>query len=213
VKDEIVIVGHGGLGREVASLVQSLNQSKPVWVFRGFISSTSASVGQKVGSHLIFADDQWLATTTTPLACVIAIGDHRVASRLNVKFDQNPQLSFPNLVHPANTGDWPRIKMGKGNIVLNGVAFTTDIALGNFNIINPGCTVSHDCILGNHNLLGPGVHLGGGAKVGNRVLLGVGATVLPGLSIADDVIVGGGAVVAQSIATPGNYAGVPARRL
>ena len=46
--------------------------------------------------------------------------------------------------------------------------------------------------------------------IGNRVSIGSNATILP-VRIVDDVVIGAGAVVTRDIATPGTYAGNPAR--
>jgi acetyltransferase-like isoleucine patch superfamily enzyme len=49
-------------------------------------------------------------------------------------------------------------------------------------------------------------------RIGNRVSIGSNATILP-VTIGDDVVIGAGAVVTKDLATPGIYAGNPARLL
>ncbi len=49
-------------------------------------------------------------------------------------------------------------------------------------------------------------------KIGDRVSIGTNATILP-VEICDDVVIGAGSVVTKSIATPGVYAGNPAKML
>ena len=210
---ELVIVGCGGLAKEVAFLVEEINRHTPTWILKGHVAGEPEAIGKKIGGHAVYGDDQWLETCSTPIAAALAIGTARILTALRERFSTNPRISFPNLVHPRVTGDWSGIRMGEGNLVLNGAAFTTGISTGSFNVFNPGCTVAHDCVLGSYNLLGPGAHVAGGVVLGDRVLLGVGAQVLPGVRICDDVIVGGGAAVIRSIDRPGTYVGVPAERL
>jgi sugar O-acyltransferase (sialic acid O-acetyltransferase NeuD family) len=210
---DLVIVGHGGLAKEVTFLIEEINRSKATWKLQGYIASTRDAVGKKSGKYPIKADDTWLAAAKKPLAVVLAIGQPRSLAIIREKFQANRKLSYPNLRHPQSTGDWNRMTQGEGNLVFNGVSFTTSIQLGHFNIFNPGCTVSHDCTFGDFNFFGPGVRVAGEVVIGSRVLLGAGAIVMPRLSIGDDVILGAGAVVVDSITEPGTYVGVPARRL
>jgi sugar O-acyltransferase (sialic acid O-acetyltransferase NeuD family) len=210
---DLVIVGHGGLAKEVAFLVEEINRAAAQWNLLGFVGAQAESIGRKQGKYIVCGDDEWLAGYGQPLAVVLAIGNPRLLGVLREQYRANRMLVFPNLIHPQTTGDWANIRMGEGNVVLNAVAFTTDITVGSFNVFNPGCTVAHDCELGAYNLLGPGARLAGAAGIGSRVLLGAGATVLPGVRVCDDVLVGAGAAVVGSITEPGTYAGVPARQL
>ena len=210
---DLVIVGHGGLAKEVTFLVEEINRAASEWNLLGYVGSQRESIGHKQGKYVVRGDDEWLVGYGQPLAVVLAIGNPRLLGVLRERYRANRMLAFPSLIHPRTTGDWANIRMGEGNVVLNAAAFTTDIEVGSFNIFNPGCTVAHDCALGDYNFLGPGVRLAGAAGLGNRVLLGVGAVVRPAVKICDDVLVGAGAVVVESITEPGTYAGVPARRL
>jgi acetyltransferase-like isoleucine patch superfamily enzyme len=47
-------------------------------------------------------------------------------------------------------------------------------------------------------------------EIGDRVSIGSNATILP-VRIGDDIVIGAGAVVTRDLATPGIYAGSPAR--
>jgi sugar O-acyltransferase (sialic acid O-acetyltransferase NeuD family) len=210
---DLVIVGHGGLAKEVAFLVEEINRTTPEWNLLGYVGAERESVGHTQGKYVVRGDDEWLTGYGQPLAVALAIGNPRLLGVLRERYRANRMLAFPSLIHPQVTGDWANIRMGEGNVVLNAAAFTTDIAVGSFNIFNPGCTVAHDCVLGDYNLLGPGARLAGAAGLGSRVLLGAGATVLPAVKICDDVLVGAGAAVVESITEPGTYTGLPARRL
>jgi len=132
---------------------------------------------------------------------------------LHDRFRQNSKLSFPNLIHPSVTGDWERIAMVSGNIVLNNASFTTDIRLGSLNVINPSATIAHDCVLGSYNLINPGVSLSGEVVLGDEILLGTGARVLQQLHLCSCAVIGAGAVVTRSIERPGVYIGIPAREM
>jgi sugar O-acyltransferase (sialic acid O-acetyltransferase NeuD family) len=208
---DLVIVGHGGLARETAFLVEEINRARPTWKLLGYVASQPDDVGTTIGQHPIWGTDDQLSASARELAVVVAIGTAAIVQRLHERFAANSRLTIPSLVHPAVTGDWRRIQMGPGNLVLNDASFTTDIVVGACNVFNPGCTVAHDCRLGSYCLIGPGANLAGEVTLGDRVLVGTGARVLPGRRVGSDITIGAGAVVTQDLATPGVYVGVPAR--
>jgi sugar O-acyltransferase (sialic acid O-acetyltransferase NeuD family) len=210
---DIVIVGHGGLAREVAFLIGEINRATPAWNLLGYVTSDPESVSKPVGRHSVRGTDEWLSKSTKEIAVAIAIGQPSRLRALHERFRQNPRLSFPYLIHPSATGDWERIAMDSGNIVLNNASFTTDIKLGSLNIINPGATIAHDCVLGSYNLINPGASLSGEVVLGDEILVGTGARVLQQLRLCSRSVIGAGAVVTRSIEKPGVYIGIPAREM
>jgi sugar O-acyltransferase (sialic acid O-acetyltransferase NeuD family) len=210
---DLVIVGQGGLAKEVAFLVDEINRARPAWHLRGFVVPRDGTLSPAPGKYGVCGTDDWLAAVEEGLAVAVANGAPAVLERLHTTFRGNPRLTFPNLVHPRAYGDWDRIRMGQGNIVLCGASFTTDIAVGSGNVFNPGCTVAHDCAVGDFNLINPGANISGGVVIGDRVVVGTGSQILQYLRVCSDVIVGAGAVVVRDITEPGTYVGVPARRL
>ncbi len=210
---DLVIVGHGGLAKEVAFLVEEINRRQPTWRLLGFVTDHAECVGQRHGDYPIVETDEGLARRGTDCAVAVAIGQPAVVRAVHERLQSNPRLSFPNLIHPLVVGDWARIQLGIGNIVLNGATFTTAIRIGSFNQFNPGATVSHDAALGNYNIVAPGANLCGAVALENEVYVGAGAVVLQGLRIVRGAIIGAGAVVTRDITEAGTYVGVPARKL
>jgi sugar O-acyltransferase (sialic acid O-acetyltransferase NeuD family) len=208
---DIAIVGHGGLAREIAFLIGEINRATPTWNLLGYIASDAGSLSRTVGRHVVWGTDESLLKSTKETAVAIAIGQPSRLRSLHERFRQNPKLSFPNLIHPSVTGDWERIAMDSGNIVLNNASFTTDIKLGALNIINPGVTIAHDCVLGSYNLINPGASLSGEVVLADEILVGTGARVLQQLHVCSRAVIGAGAVVTRSIKKPGVYIGIPAR--
>jgi sugar O-acyltransferase (sialic acid O-acetyltransferase NeuD family) len=211
--NDLVIVGHGGLAKEVAFLVEEINRQQPAWRLLGFITDRPDCVGQSHGDYLIMDTDEGLLRRTQDCAVAIAIGKPAVLKSVHERLRPNPHLSFPNLIHPGASGDWARIQLGAGNLVLNGAAFTTAIRIGSFNLFNPGGTVSHDCVLGDFNLVSPGANLCGAVALEDEVFVGAGAIVTQGLRVGRGTIIGAGAVVVRDITEAGTYVGVPARKL
>jgi len=210
---DIVIVGYGGLAKEVAFLIEEINRHRPTWNLRGYIGARQCDIGVRSGKYAVIESDDWLGRTREDVAVTLAIGRTDVLKALHTRLQENKHLDFPNLIHPRVLGDWDQITLGIGNIIMGGASFTTHVALGSFNVFNPGCTIAHDCVLGSYNLINPGASLSGAIVLGDEVLVGTGARVLQGLRVCSGAIIGAGAVVTHSIEQPGVYVGVPARQM
>jgi acetyltransferase-like isoleucine patch superfamily enzyme len=83
--------------------------------------------------------------------------------------------------------------------------------------IGNDCFISHGAMFVNDLFQTGGPARGNRAlwkatTIGDRVSIGTNATILP-VDICDDVVIGAGSVVTKSIATPGIYAGNPAKML
>jgi sugar O-acyltransferase (sialic acid O-acetyltransferase NeuD family) len=197
----------------VVFLVDEINRLKPEWRILGFLTNRAELVGQRFGAYSILDTDDGFAGREQRCALAIAVGNPGIVRAVHDRLRRNAGFTFPNLIHPAASGDWRRICFGTGNIVLNGVAFTSEIKIGSFNQFNPGSTVAHDCRIGDYSVICPGAHLCGAVQIEDEVYVGAGATVIQGLRVARSAMVGAGAVVVRDIVEAGTYAGVPACKL
>lgn len=210
---DIVIVGAGGLAREIAWLISDINTADREWNFLGYVSHLPADIGAPHGTHTIIGDDGWLREYAAPLSVVIGIGTPGRINAIRKWVSQNSLITFPNLVHPSVIWNRERIRLGVGNLICAGNILTTDIGIGSFNVLNLASTYGHDAQIGNCCVINPGVNLSGGVRVGDYCLLGTGAVVLENLTLGEGVTVGGGAVVTKDVAPGLTVIGIPAKPL
>lgn len=207
---DIVILGSGGFAKEVAFLIDEINENTPIWNLLGFIDEKSDIQNSK---YTIIGNDDWLLHYNKPISVVIGIGDSSLISKLSNVLLKNKNIEFPNLIHPNAIGDWKRIELGKGNIICASNTLTTDIKIGDFNIVNLSCTIGHDTVMGNNNVVNPSVNISGGVNIENNCLLGTGSKILQYLKIGSNTIIGSGAVVTKNIDKQGVYVGMPAKKI
>ena len=74
VKD-IVIIGAGGLAKEVAFLIEDINKEKMQWNILGFIDNDEKNVGVKLNVIPIIGTDDWLISQVKSINIVFGI-DH-----------------------------------------------------------------------------------------------------------------------------------------
>jgi sugar O-acyltransferase (sialic acid O-acetyltransferase NeuD family) len=207
VKD-IVIVGAGGLGREVLMLIHQINQQTPTWTFLGFYDDAAPSHDF---AHPYLGTVADLNNTPTPLHAVIAIGDcqakAKVVERLFNNFLMFPVLVHPSVIHEAVQGN----QLGEGSIICQNCVLTTNVKLGKHILLNLACTIGHDAVLNDYCSLMPQVAVSGGVTLGKGVNMGTNSSILQYKTVGAFTTIGAGAVVTQDLPDHCTAVGVPAR--
>jgi sugar O-acyltransferase (sialic acid O-acetyltransferase NeuD family) len=203
---DIVIVGVGGHGAEIAELIESLREAGHALRLRGFVDDQPAAVVP--AGHILLGAVDALFGMSARTEHVIAVGDPALREAVAGRLAGAGKAA--TLIHPDATvgGD---VHLAEGCVVFAGARLTTRIALGRHVHINLNSTVSHDCELGDFTTLSPGVSLSGATRTGEGVLFGTGAVTLPGVSIGRASVVGAGAVVTADVSPGVTVAGIPAR--
>ncbi len=212
---EIAIYCAGGLGREIACLIRSINEaaadSGSQWRFIGFFDDGKAKGARNEYGEVLgnMADlNQW----PTDLAVVIAVGSPKALNAISGKIT-NPKISFPNLVAPdVKWLDRQNVTLGKGNIICSRCVISCNVHIGDFNILNFRATVGHDSTIGNSNVLMPDVRVSGLVTVGDRNLLGAGCTIIQMCKVCDDAIITANSVLYGNAKSGITYLGNPAKK-
>jgi sugar O-acyltransferase (sialic acid O-acetyltransferase NeuD family) len=206
---DIVIVGVGGLGREIAEWVEDINEVSPTFRLLGFLDDDGSKHGTKRHDLPVLGGLEWLAERSRTVATIVGLGNpapkRRVVERLRMH-----SASFPSIVHPnAVIGRF--VELGEGCVVCPGVIITTDIRIGSFVTFNFGLTVGHDATIDDYVTLAPGVNISGYVKVREGADLGANVATLPSVEIGEWSVVGAGASVTKSLPPNCTAVGVPAR--
>ena len=203
----LIIVGAGGLGREVAWLVTDINRQKPEWDLIGFVDD--GVQGNTVEGYQVLGPVKHLFEMSPDIWVVVAIAD----SKTRMKFIQQIQdqgRKLATLVHPSvSMSDY--VKIGDGSIICSGAIITTNVSLGISNIINPGCFIGHDTKLQDFVSLMPASNLAGEVRVGEGCYFGLNSCVINRTSIGEWSVIGAGATVVNDIPAYSLAIGVPAR--
>lgn len=206
---DLVIYGFGAFGRELAAIVQSINDSEPRWNVIGYIDDgVPAGRSNRYGGVLggLATLNRW----DKPTAVAMAIASPS-ALRTLVKKITNPLVCFPNLVAPtALFFDRESLCLGQGNILCHNCRISCDVELGDFNLLNGEVSLGHDVKLGRFNVMQPDVRLSGAVTVGDGNFFGARALVLQGVDIGHRTRIGAGSVVMRKTRDGATYFGNPA---
>lgn len=207
---KIAIYGCGGFGKEIACLIQAINEISPVWNMIGFFDFAERK-GEETRYGKILGGAEDLNIWPEPLSIVLAIATPAILIKVTSEI-VNPNIDYPNIIAPnAMFFDRESVRMGKGNVIFFGCRISCDVTIGNFNLANGLVSFGHDVQVGDFNVLGPCTRLSGNVQVGNENFFGVNSTVLQQISIGNKVRVGAGSIVMRNTKDDSLYHGNPAK--
>lgn len=207
--NELIIVGGGGLAREVLWLAME-SQSAP-WKILGFLDDNEALQGRSL-CQLPVLGSVADCVKYRDAHFVVAVGSPRVRRRIVQKMEDLGVRRFATLVHKSVTMS-RFVDLGEGCMVTAGSVLTTQVRLGRHVIVNLSSTVGHDVIMGDFCTLSPNVSISGNVTLEEGVELGTGALVIQGLTLARGSFIGAGAVVSKNIPADVLAVGLPARQI
>lgn len=209
---DIVIYGFGGLGREIATLLISINKITPTWNLIGYIDD-GYEIGTENKYGRVLGNADFLNNYKEPLAVIIAIATPSIIQKISDKLTNN-NLYFPNIIAPdVLCFDKDSLKMGKGNLITYGCRLSCNITLGNFNLLNGCVSLGHDVIMGDFNTMFPDVRVSGETVIGNSNFFGARTFVAQRLKIGEKTRFAAGSIVLCKTRSNSLYMGNPARKI
>lgn len=204
----IVIIGAGGVGREVSLIIQQINELEQTWNLLGFIDDNTDNWGKVINGYSVIGGIDSLEFLSNDTYIVIAIANYKV--KRNIVNKINNKFKFATIVHPKV---WIHdyMTVGEGTIIYEGAILTANIEIGNHVIISPKCGVGHDSIIKDYVSLLWNVNVSGNDLIEEGVMMGSGSTVIQGKKIGKGSIIGAGAVVVNDIESFSTAVGVPAK--
>ena len=207
---DLYIIGAGGFGREVAWLVERINEIEPTWNLKGFIDDNTTIHGSLQDDYSVVGGCEWLMNITQEVWVVCAVGSAKIRQRIIEKLKNYANVKFATLIDPSVMIS-KRVDIGEGSIICAGTIITVDISIGNHVIINLDCTIGHDDIIHDFVTIYPSVNVSGNVVIGECAELGTGMQIIQGKSIGRESIIGAGAVVIRDIPEKCTAVGSPAK--
>lgn len=206
---QVVIVGSGGLAREVLQVALDINRDYRSLDILGFVDpghdiSCGAIQGVPVLGNL-----NWLKESPDSIAAVLAIPDSQERRQVCMSLTEAGHTNYATLVHPrAWLGQ--NVAVAMGTVVCAGSSLSTDISIGPHSIINLNCTIGYDVTLHHFVTVEAGVQILGSSRLDSCCEVGAGSTIGEGVTIGECATITRGSAVHRSVPAHQPVSGVPA---
>ncbi len=202
---DLIILGTGVHGLEMAAIVQRINRERPTWNLLGFVAPDSQMdrIGQiRCGLPVL---------GTLPIVeehpDALLVPDNEFPHETPL-----PRQRLTSLVDPS-TFVSPAARIGPGCVVYPNGFVGHNASLGERVFCLAGCVVNHDDVLEDRVVLCSQVSLAGHVHVEADCYLGQACTVRQFVRIGRNSLVGMGSVVLRDVEPDSVMVGNPARRL
>jgi sugar O-acyltransferase (sialic acid O-acetyltransferase NeuD family) len=205
-KEEVVIVGAGGHGREIADIIHTTPHQKLL----GFIDENVEIHKRLINGIPVLGGFSFLSNLDRNSVKVIcAIGTPTIHKAL-IQRTISLGFQFTNVISPSSIIS-SSATISHGVVVFPQVSVGANATLKSFSCLNVGVTVSHDTLVQEYAIINPGAHLAGNVTIGIGCMVGMGSNIIQGCSVGDWTTIGAGTVVVKDMPANVTAVGVPAR--
>jgi Serine acetyltransferase len=197
-KTQLIIVGAGGLGREVAAGIKRYDLPFDVM---GHIDDekSGANILGKIIDHVPIAGARY----------VTCFGDGAARNRIRSMLASRG-AKFTSITSPTVQSITPT--EGLINcLILGACSISSDTQIGSDILIQTLAVLGHDVVLGDGITISANAFIGGWAKLERFSTIHPHAVVLPHVTVGEGAVVGAGTVVIRDVAPYTTVFGVPAK--
>jgi len=211
---DIVIYGAGGLGKEVAWLIENINIQTPIWNILGFIEDEkfNDNWGRIINGYPVLGGNKWIKEYEKEIFIICAIGKSNIRKSVYQNLSKYENTTLATLIDPTVRID-KTVNIGKGSIICRNCTITVNTKIGDGVLMNTGASVGHDSHIGNYCTFLTNSIAAGHTAFGECCDIGSGAFILQGKTITANTTIAPLSSVLKDITEPGTYAGNPARRI
>ena len=204
---DIIIVGAGGCGREVANWIEDINKEEPTWNILGFIDDNLTALDGfacrydilgRICEHDVDPSIYYAMGIASPGAKK-AVAENLMAKGAN----------FAQIIHPS-TRIYTESPLGKGIVTYPNSKIGTGTKVGDF-VTLQSTIIGHDVKIGNYVTVSSSCGVTGGVQLKDGCFLGDHAAIAVGLTIGENAYVGIGSVVIRDVKPDTKVFGNPAR--
>ena len=208
----IIIIGAGDFGREVAWLINDINKVSPVYKIIGYLDDDSHKSDMLINGYPVLGKIKDFSEVQKKNngCAVIALQNGDIRQKIAERY-----LEFNDwetLIHPSvNISGTSTI--GKGCIFCAGTNVSVNTIIGSHCIFNISSTVGHDGLIEDYVSVMSGARICGHVTIHNNSYIATNSSILPQKTIGEYGVVGAGSVVVRNVKPHTTVMGVPAKRV
>ncbi len=213
---KIVLIGAGGLGREVASIIEVLNTTKngPHYELLGFLDdSPRFKEGDMINGYPYLGRHEWILDHKEEAVCTCTILDPEIKKNIQEKLTEQGVVFETIIAYQGFGFIGPHTEIGPGCVLYGGVTISVNCKIGAGVVMNQMVNIGHDVTVGDYSSIMPGTGISGGCTIGSGVRIGGHVFVVPQRKIGDGATVAAGSIVFTHVKPHTTVLGNPARRI
>lgn len=205
----LVIIGAGGLAREVFDLAHVCYGWNKEFKVRGFLSDGPSHISELGYPPVLSNVQDYYIQDDDVFFCAIGNVHHR---KKTVEIILNKGGSFINLIHPLAILS-PSVKYGTGIAVKAFSTIASDVEIGDYSYIQGSVILGHDVVIGKYCQLNSFSFLAGNVRLEDLCIVNAGARLIQKVLVEEAGVVGMGSVVINRVRKGSTVFGVPAKRI
>lgn len=211
---KIVLIGAGGFGREVASIIEVLNSIEPTYELLGFLDDGKQyHKGVSINGYPWLGDHNWILSHKDDVVCNCAIGNPKVKKRIQEELSEKG-VQFETIIAYGGFGYiGPQTEIGAGCVLYGGVTISVNCKIGDGVVMNQMVNIGHDVSIGDYTTIMPFTGISGDCTIGTAVAIGGHAFVIPKRKIGDEATIAAGSIVFSNVKAGTTVLGNPAKRM
>lgn len=196
-------MGAGDLGKDVAWLVERINDHKAEWNLLGF---TEKGEMKEFQGYPVLGDDE-VINDYDDIYVVCALANTAVRERIINELSDKVHIA--TLIDPSAIIH-RTAQIGEGSLVFANALVGVGAELGKQCVVLYNAAVNHDVKVGDYTTIYPNATISGKCEIGKYCEIGTGASIIQHVSICEGAKIGVGAAVFTNIKNPGTTVGNPA---
>lgn len=208
---QLVIIGAGGMGREVYHLATECSGFGTEFEVKGFLDDNPHALDSFAFGYppIIGTTDNYQIAVDDVFTC--SIGDVHTKVRIIEKIESRGG-KFISLIHP-DVYIVPTALIGDGVLIFHDVHVGSEAVIGNHVMLQSYAAIGHDATIGDFTRVDPKASIIGGVKVGNRVTIHTMSVLNHKVVVGDDAVIGALSFVIRKVKPGITVFGNPAKEI
>ena len=209
---KIVLYGAGGFGKEVAYIIERINEAEPTYDLLGFIDDGAQyHEGMIINGYPWLGRGEWILKHKDECVCTCTIGHPATKAKIQRQLTKQGVL-FETIIAPD--ARIPSLcTIGSGSVIYGYTSISVNCRIGEGVFLNGRVSVGHDVEIGDYTAVMVGTGISGGCRIGSEVSIGGHAFIIPEKKVGDGATIAAGSIVFTNVKPGTTVLGNPAKRM